>query len=158
MISNTALKIFEKRADNQGFTLIEVMIAMVILLVGMLSVAAMQTKSTNSNTSANRSTRGFVWCSDRLERLKSLPYIEPLSGDLALGDHTPAQNADGIDNDYDGQIDEVGESGSVSLSWTISNGAVANTMGIAVTATWQTPLGEQKTLTLTSVRARNLSY
>ncbi|MGD9114731.1 MAG: prepilin-type N-terminal cleavage/methylation domain-containing protein [Desulfobacterales bacterium] len=158
MFNNTIVKKFEKWTDNQGYTLIEVMIAMVILLVGMLSVAAMQTKSTNSNTSANRSTRGFAWCSDRMERLKSLPYIEPLSGDLALGDHVPTQDADGIDNDYDGQIDETGETGSVSLSWTISNGAVANTMGIAVTATWQTPLGGQKTLTLTSVRARNLSY
>jgi len=158
MIGNNANKKFKKRTDNRGYTLIEVMIAMVILLVGMLSVAAMQTKSTNSNTSANRSTRGFVWCSDRLERLKSLPYTEPLSGDLALGDHTPAPDTDGIDNDYDGRIDEAGESGTVSLRWTISNGAVANTIGIAVTATWQTPLGEQKTLTLTSVRARDLSF
>ena len=46
--------------NNQGFTLIEIMIAMVILAVSMLSVAAMQTGATKDNNTANRSTRAFT--------------------------------------------------------------------------------------------------
>jgi type IV pilus assembly protein PilV len=153
--------------NNQGFTLIEIMIAMVIFVVGMLSVAALQTSATKGNTSANRSTRAFTWCSDRMEVLMSLPYIDT---SLNAGEHSESgdaeiitQTSDGIDNDYDGRIDEAGESGAVSIMWTVAdNDGVtgtppppANTKSISVTVTWRTPLGRQKNLTLNTVRARN---
>lgn len=153
------IHLFHKLAacnDNQGFTLIEVMMAMVIFVIGILSVAAMQTSATRGNISANKTTRGFTWCSDRMETLMSLPYVEPLAGNLALGPHNPAQNADGIDNDHDGQIDEAGETGNITLTWTVANNAaVPNSIIISVTANWQSPMGDPKTLTLSSVRARN---
>ncbi len=150
--------------NNQGFTLIEVMIAMVIFVVGMLSVAALQTSATKGNISANRSTRAFTWCSDRMEVLMSLPYTH---ADLNAVEHSEAagtftQASDGIDNNYDGQIDEAGESGVV-ITWTVvDNDGVTGapplpefTKSITVTVTWQTPLGAQKSLTLNTVRARN---
>jgi type IV pilus assembly protein PilV len=143
---------------NQGFTLIEVMIALTILVIGMLSVAAMQLKSTNGNTSANRATMGFIWCSDRIEVLKRLAYTDPtLAGAPAPGvTYVLAQDNDGVDNDYDGRIDEAGETGSVNVVYTVIDDAVlANTKSITVTASWQTPLGQSKSLTLRTVRARN---
>ena len=149
--------------DNQGFTLIEIMIAMVIFMIGILSVAALQTKATKSNISANRSTRAFTWCSDRMEVLMRLPYTDAnLLGAPAPGiTYTPAQTADGIDNDYDGRIDETGESGDINIGWNVVNndGVAPNppefTKSITVTVTWQTPMGEQKTINLRTVRARN---
>ncbi len=150
---------------NQGFTLIEIMIAMVIFVVGMLSVAALQTSATKGNNTANRSTRAFTWCSDRMEVLLSLPYND---AGLNAGPHSEAngdftQTSDGIDNDYDGQIDEAGENGVIRIMWTVADndgvtGAPpppANTKSISVTVTWRTPLGRQKSLTLNTVRARN---
>ena len=148
--------LFRKSAawnNHQGFTLIEVMMAMVIFVIGILSVAAMQTSATRGNISANKTTRGFSWCSDRMEALMSLPYA--LTGDLSLGAHDPAQTADGVDNDYDGQIDEAGETGNITVRWDVFNNSVPDTIRIVVTANWQTPMGTPKTLTLTSVRARN---
>ena len=71
--------------NNQGFTLIEIMIAMVILVIGLLSVAAMQTSATKGNNNANRSTRAFTWCSDRMEVLMSLPYTDD---NLNAGEHS----------------------------------------------------------------------
>jgi prepilin-type N-terminal cleavage/methylation domain-containing protein len=153
--------------NNRGFTLIEIMIAMVIFVVGMLSVAAMQTSATKGNNTANRSTRAFTWCSDRMEVLMSLPY-----GHLSLneGEHsitgdaeTITQTTDGIDNDYDGQIDEVGENGVVTITWNVvDNDGVTgsppppdNTKSIAVTVFWRTPHGKQKSLTLNTIRAQN---
>jgi len=151
--------------NNQGFTLIEIMIAMVIFVVGMLSLAALQTSATKGNNTANRSTRAFSWCSDRMEVLMSLPYTDAnLVGAPDPGvTYTPAQTADGIDNDYDGQIDEAGENGAVNVTWTVvDNDGIAgappppaNTKSIAVTVTWRTPLGKQKSLTLNTVRAQN---
>ncbi len=151
--------------NNQGFTLIEIMIAMVIFVVGMLGVATLQTSATKGNNTANRTTRAFTWCSDRMEVLMSLPYIDTR---LDAGEHSEAngdftQASDGIDNDYDGQIDEAGESGVVRIMWTVADndgvtGAPpppAFTKSITVTVTWRRPLGGQKTLTLNTVRARN---
>ena len=152
--------------NNQGFTLIEIMVAMVIFVIGILSVAALQTKATKGNISANRSTRAFTWCSDRMEMLMSLPYNDPnfLAGSPHPGTpYTPAQDADGIDNDYDGEIDEAGESGDINITWNVRNndGVTENpphpefTKSITVTVTWDTPMGQQKTVNLTTVRARN---
>ena len=154
--------------NNQGFTLIEIMIAMVIFVVGMLSVAAMQTGATKGNNAANRSTRAFTWCSDRMEVLMSLPYDDPNPDDLDPGEHSEdngdfTQASDGIDNDYDGQIDEAGESGVVEIMWTVvENDGIAGappapefTKSISVTVSWRTPLGKLKSLTLNTVRARN---
>jgi prepilin-type N-terminal cleavage/methylation domain-containing protein len=161
--SNRKLKICN---NNRGFTLIEIMIAMVIFVVGMLSVAAMQTGATKGNNTANRSTRAFTWCSDRMEVLMGLPYTDAtnLSGAPDPGTpYAPLQTADGIDNDYDGQIDEAGESGVVTITWNVINndgvtGAPPppdNTKSIAVTVFWRTPMGKQKSLTLNTIRAQN---
>ena len=138
---------------NRGFTLIEVMIGMVIFAIGILSVAAMQTSSTRGNTSANKTTRAFAWCSDRMEFLKSLPYTD---ASLIAGSYpqvAPAMENDGIDNDYDGTIDEAGETGQVDLTWSITD--IGNTKLITVNASWRTPLGKDKTHTLRTVRAQN---
>ena len=76
MTKENAIRKQECRNRQEGFTIIEVMIALSILAIGLLSVAAMQLHSTNKNTSANRTTRAFVWCSDRMEILKNLPYTD----------------------------------------------------------------------------------
>ena len=139
--------------SSRGFTLIEVMIGMVIFAIGILSVAAMQTSAVRGNTSANKTTRAFAWCSDRIEFLKSLPYTD---ASLTAGNYPqtlPAAENDGVDNDYDGLIDEAGETGQVDLTWSITD--VGNTKLITVTASWRTPLGQNKTHTLRTVRARN---
>ena len=97
-----------------------------------------------------------------------LPYNDP---SLAAGEHSKAddaveiitQTADGIDNDYDGQIDEAGESGVVEIMWTVvDNDGIAgvppppiNTKSITVRVSWRTPLGKQKRLTLNTIRAQN---
>ncbi len=59
----------------------------------------------------------------------------------------------GIDNDYDGQIDEAGENGAIDLLYTVEDDVVEpNTKKIEVTVTWQSG---GKSLTLTTIRARN---
>lgn len=166
MFTKQSITRLQTRDCNKGFTLIEVMIAMVIFAVGILSVAAMQTNATRGNTSANRATRSFIWCSDRMEVLKSLPYTAFLTDPSLLGapdpgiTYTLAQDADGVDNDYDGQTDEAGETGNINIRYTvIDDDVLLNTKTITVQANWQTPLGleRQKSLTLRTVRARNIT-
>lgn len=60
--------------DAKGFTLIEVMIAMVILGIGILAVVGLQTRNMSYNSSSKRQTEGYTWAMDQVERLLALPY------------------------------------------------------------------------------------
>ena len=80
------------RKNNQfvkgttGFTLLEVLIAMVIFSIGILGVAALQSGSIRGNTSARGVTDIALIATDRLEMLRSLPYNDPA---LAAGNLCP---------------------------------------------------------------------
>ena len=60
--------------NQQGFTLIEVLIAIVILAVGILGVATMQISSLNGNSNAIRITDSATWGGDALEGLMGEAY------------------------------------------------------------------------------------
>jgi prepilin-type N-terminal cleavage/methylation domain-containing protein len=61
----------------RGFTLIEVLIALVIFAVGILAIASMQIKSISLNSAARMQTEATTAAVDRMERLLSLPYEHP---------------------------------------------------------------------------------
>jgi prepilin-type N-terminal cleavage/methylation domain-containing protein len=59
---------------EKGFTLIEVLIAMTLLVIGILAVASMQITSLGGNSLAMRITEASIWSGDRMEILMALPY------------------------------------------------------------------------------------
>jgi len=64
----------KRRSKESGFSLIEVMVAIVILTVGLLSLAQMMVLATNSNTLSGRMTSCSAVAKERLERLKAVPF------------------------------------------------------------------------------------
>jgi prepilin-type N-terminal cleavage/methylation domain-containing protein len=67
-----------RRRNEEGFSLIEVMIAIVILTVGLLSLAQMMVLATNSNTLSGRMTSCSALAKEQMERLKAAPfYTDP---------------------------------------------------------------------------------
>lgn len=72
--------------NQKGMTLIEVMIAMVILGMGLLSVGVLQTNNMAQNTSSKKSTEGYNWIMDRVEELLLEDYAT--SNELTIGNHT----------------------------------------------------------------------
>lgn len=132
--------------DQRGYTLIEVMIAMVIFAVGILAAWALQHSSTRGNTIARNLTLATACASDRLEQLIQLPFDH---ADLTAGTTTPAQAFDAIDNNFNGEIDEAGESRPLSISWQITdNTPMAQTKTIRVNVSMR-----QRTVSVTSYRA-----
>jgi len=131
-------KHFESKTNELGFTLIEILIAMVIFTVGILAVAGMQ-GTTVSNNSKSRGTTDISACAtERIEELIRLPWDD---ADLAAGTHSVAAGnltvaSDGIDNDYNGTIDDEANMGPLSISWTVTDDqAIDNTKTVVVTVT-----------------------
>ena len=107
------------RDNNRGFTLIEVSIALAIFSIGFLAVCLIQLDSTKGNRKAQSVTYSSEWAMDRVEDLLPQGMTNAAAYD-AIASSTPAQGADGIDNNYNGRVDEAGESGPLSISWTVN--------------------------------------
>jgi type IV pilus assembly protein PilV len=86
----TGIKIIQK---DQGFTLIEVLIALTIFAVGLLAVAAMQTSAIKVNSTADQITTRITWAQDKIEELMALPYTD---SQLQAGTSSPQMTPDGI--------------------------------------------------------------
>jgi type IV pilus assembly protein PilV len=133
-----------KSDDQGGFTLIEVLIAMAIFAVGILGVAAMQLTSVKGNTSAGNVTANTFVGEDRVETIMSVSYNNMAT--LSAGTHAPAQGADGVDNDSDGQTDEAGETGPITVSYTVADDTpVLKTKTVIYTVTRSHAFGRKTT-------------
>lgn len=99
-----------------GYTLIEVLIALTIFSVGLLAVAGMQTSAIRMNSTAGKLTNLSTWGMDKIEELSALPFSHSLL-DSAGNPHQE------VSRDY-------------IISWTvIDNYPVTNTKHITVTVT-----------------------
>lgn len=117
--------------NNQGFTLIEALIAMLVLAIGILALNTMQISSIRGNTTANKLTEVSTLAGNCYERLLNVSYndstmdTDPAANPHSNADFTGLQlpssvssvlwnvtewtNTDGIDNDGDGVTDESDE-------------------------------------------------
>ena len=62
------------KKKGAGFTLIEVMIALTVLLIGMLGIAAMLVTSIDANENNKRSTEATYLVEQQLEIFRGAPY------------------------------------------------------------------------------------
>jgi prepilin-type N-terminal cleavage/methylation domain-containing protein len=84
--------------NNKGFTLIETLVALVILTIGILTLNKMQVTSIRGNANASGITSSSSWAAGQVEQLLRLDYDDPLLDD-GDGDGT-GQDADddGVDD------------------------------------------------------------
>ncbi|MCW5206256.1 prepilin-type N-terminal cleavage/methylation domain-containing protein [Desulfobulbus sp. F5] len=62
---------------QNGFTLIETLIAMAIFTIGILGLFGMQAAAIKNNFVANRITIGSTWAMNQVEQLLGLDYTDP---------------------------------------------------------------------------------
>lgn len=63
-----------KKKDEKGFTIIEILVAIAIFSIGMLAVASLQITSINANTSARKISDVTILAENQIESLMSLAY------------------------------------------------------------------------------------
>jgi Tfp pilus assembly protein PilV len=107
----------EKIKNKEGFTLLEVIFAVSILTVGILSVAAMQASSIRGNAFAWGTSEASNTAMGQIEAMMEWPY-----DDARL---TAGETHDG------------GTAGKYDISWTVADDAVINqTKTVNVTISW----------------------
>lgn len=137
------------KITNQGFTLIEVMMAMVVFSVGILAILGMQISAIKGNDDASEISQALAVAQGQLDSLMTLPYnATDLDDD---GDGT-GQDADDDGDDDDCNCDDFGLNdntpttadgnrtvdGKYNLFWNVAvNEPVANAKRIRMIVQWQ---------------------
>jgi type IV pilus assembly protein PilV len=103
------------RKSEQGFSLIEVLIAISILAIGLLAVASMQGSASKNNVLAGSRTEAATLASEQMETLLSLDWDDGL---LDPGDHQLVR-------------------GRYTISWNVvDNAIIDSTKTITLSVTW----------------------
>lgn len=68
------------RSSESGFTLVEALIAIVVLIVGIVAIVNLFVVASTSNAVANHSTAASGQGTETLERLKSIPFLDITAG------------------------------------------------------------------------------
>jgi type IV pilus modification protein PilV len=102
------------RGDELGFTMVEVLVAIGLLLVGLLSVAQMQVMTSVTNSTANQRTTAINLAQDQMEILRTRPYANIESPPLS------------------------DTSGIYTRSWNVeTNTPAINMKRVTITVSWQ---------------------
>jgi type IV pilus modification protein PilV len=148
---NHQMKSWVKHSQS-GFSMVEVMVAILLLTVGLLALAKMQTQAVASNNYGNQLTEATFLAQDKLEELRLLnecylavnakPELSWTAEDQAVVNNYNSQLSDSVanwnedDTDSDGIMDQ--------FSWQMATpdhtnvdglGAVANPIDVTGAAT-----------------------
>ena len=126
--------------NEQGFTLIEVLIAMGIFAIGILAVAQLQLWNVKNNTTGNITTMATMLAREQMEALKNVSDVTTLSSG----------------SDPNNPIDADGNPGGIfTRNWTVSNPLGGNTSRhLVVTVNWNRR-GQNRSVVLTSITRGN---
>ena len=121
--------------NDKGFSLLEVLVAVVIFAVGILAMAALQLTAIKGNHFSNNLTEATTIAQEKLEELIQTDYSLSNAGEpLAPGNHSETQ-------------------GIYTIDWTVQdNTPIQDTKTILITVRW-TERGQQHQTTLRLIKS-----
>lgn len=157
-------------ASSEGFTLIEVMIALVIFTVGIMAASVMQGTSIRSNHQASNILDSVFWGGDQIEQILNVDYDDPLLDDAPVagdpnGNGTKEDaNGDGIDDnggnfgldDVPGDGAFVSPDGRYNITWNVAFDYPLEGLKTIRLIIDRTDWGRAKTIRLTYVRCDDI--
>jgi prepilin-type N-terminal cleavage/methylation domain-containing protein len=151
------------KLKQEGYTLIEILIAIAILAFGLMAVATMQVTAIKTNAIASGISQGLTLGQAKVEELMNLSYnhseLDDDGGGISNGTGQDADD-DGVDDDGDnfGLDDTTGADGSeangsrYTTYWNIAvDEPVISSKTIRVIVTW-TEKGRNKSIKLDFVK------
>jgi prepilin-type N-terminal cleavage/methylation domain-containing protein len=150
------------KLKQEGFTLVEILIAIAILAFGLLAVATMQVRAIKTNAIASGISQGLTLGQAKVEELMNLSYshsdLNDDGGGVSNGTGQDADD-DGVDDDGGnfGLDDTTGADGSdangrYTIYWNIAiDEPVTSSKTIRVIVTW-TEQGRNKSIKLDFVK------
>ncbi len=165
-----------RRGGELGFSLVEVLVALTILVIGLLGVALLQVVSIQGNTFSREMAVATGLSQDMLEKLKTLQWTELKVDDALTAGNHPVTADVNRDLDGDGEppylavaagtaniIDERGfgaaDAGRGPLlytrTWTVTDDQPATNMKtIEVTVLWKEKGTTDRSVTITGVKVQ----
>jgi len=127
--------------DVGGFTILEILIALIILVVGMLAVGQMQISSIWGNSFSQANTAAMNLAQQQVEEIVRLSYDDPLLINTNAGNDGDLTVKEGHDHEI--------TNGRYTITWNVADNApILNSKTIVVMASWGA-----NTKTLSFVRA-----
>ena len=127
----------------QGFTLIEVMIAMGLFALGMVTLTAMQQYSMNGRGSGRHMTQAATIAETQMEQLQRLPWT-------AVASTAGWATAITVNNTVQGTPDRVEQ--VYTVDWRITDLVADWTRTVDVRIRWDDPKRPGRSLVITGVR------
>lgn len=141
--------------NRKGFTIVEVIISLVILVLALFALSSLQTASIGSNASGQQMTIATMMAQDKLEELMALPWDDSqlsdtvdnfvdTNGDLIADyfdwaldpDHVNADGVGGIASPIDENGNNV-ETGGFTRIWNVVNDTpIKNNKTVSVRVSW----------------------
>ena len=125
------------KTEEGGFTLIEVLIAVMVFAIGTLAIATMQGTAIRGNSMGRHSTEATTLAMTWLEDLASLPYTDARLQDTTLDGVAGLDNGidakDGVTPDFPKTVD-----GNYTVFWNVADDQfISQTRTLALYVTWQ---------------------
>jgi type IV pilus modification protein PilV len=104
-MSRTKTELKACGAQNRGFTLIEVLMALAVFSIGILAIYAMQINAINGNSAARKRTEALSWAANQMEILKASSFDTLANGQVVRGAYILNWTVNDADLNNDGVND-----------------------------------------------------